>query len=63
MRDPAIPGACRPHQPTGAADLCRREKREGGRGGKLSNIAPTVLSLMGMEIPQEMTGKPLFIVE
>ncbi|HAJ5466303.1 TPA: phosphoglycerate mutase, partial [Escherichia coli] len=25
--------------------------------------APTMLSLMGMEIPQEMTGKPLFIVE
>lgn len=32
-------------------------------GGKLSDIAPTILSLMGMEIPQEMTGKPLFIVE
>lgn len=32
-------------------------------GGKLSDIAPTMLTLMGMEIPQEMTGKPLFIVE
>ena len=32
-------------------------------GGKLSDIAPTMLSLMGEEIPQEMTGKPLFIVE
>ena len=32
-------------------------------GGKLSDIAPTMLVLMGMEIPQEMTGKPLFIVE
>ncbi len=32
-------------------------------GGKLSDIAPTMLSLMGMEIPKEMTGKPLFIVE
>jgi 2,3-bisphosphoglycerate-independent phosphoglycerate mutase len=32
-------------------------------GGKLSDIAPTMLNLMGMEIPQEMTGKPLFIVE
>jgi len=32
-------------------------------GGKLSDIAPTMLSLMGMEIPEEMTGKPLFIVE
>ncbi|MFW0764719.1 2,3-bisphosphoglycerate-independent phosphoglycerate mutase [Trabulsiella odontotermitis] len=32
-------------------------------GGKLSDIAPTMLTLMGMEIPQEMTGKALFIVE
>lgn len=31
--------------------------------GKLSDIAPTILSLMEMEIPQEMTGKPLFIVK
>ncbi|MFS2225261.1 2,3-bisphosphoglycerate-independent phosphoglycerate mutase [Pantoea sp. B65] len=31
--------------------------------GKLSDIAPTMLSLMEMEIPAEMTGKPLFIVE
>ncbi|ARD39781.1 2,3-bisphosphoglycerate-independent phosphoglycerate mutase [Edwardsiella ictaluri] len=32
-------------------------------GGKLSDIAPTMLTLMGMEVPQEMTGKPLFIVK
>lgn len=32
-------------------------------GGKLSDIAPTMLTLMEMEIPQQMTGKPLFIVE
>jgi len=32
-------------------------------GGKLSDVAPTMLTLMGMEIPKEMTGKPLFIVE
>ncbi|MGL5627514.1 MAG: phosphoglycerate mutase, partial [Plesiomonas shigelloides] len=25
--------------------------------------APTMLTLMGMEIPAEMTGKPLFIVK
>jgi 2,3-bisphosphoglycerate-independent phosphoglycerate mutase len=31
-------------------------------GGKLSDIAPTMLSLMGGN-PEEMTGKPLFIVE
>ncbi|MCF6775392.1 2,3-bisphosphoglycerate-independent phosphoglycerate mutase [Thiotrichales bacterium 19X7-9] len=28
--------------------------------GRLSDIAPTILSLMGMEIPQEMTGRILF---
>jgi len=27
--------------------------------GRLSDIAPTMLSLMGLEIPAEMTGKPL----
>ena len=32
-------------------------------GGKLSDIAPTMLTLMGMDVPQEMTGKPLFIVK
>ena len=28
-------------------------------GGKLCDIAPTLLKLMGLEIPAEMTGKPL----
>lgn len=28
-------------------------------GGKLSDLAPTMLNLMGMEVPAEMTGKPL----
>lgn len=27
--------------------------------GGLSDIAPTVLKLMGLEVPKEMTGKPL----
>lgn len=29
-------------------------------GGKLSDLAPTMLSLSEMPIPEEMTGKPLF---
>ncbi|UJF19258.1 2,3-bisphosphoglycerate-independent phosphoglycerate mutase [Vibrio sp. SS-MA-C1-2] len=29
-------------------------------GGKLSDLAPTMLTLAGMEIPAEMTGKSLF---
>ncbi|MGL4858754.1 MAG: alkaline phosphatase family protein, partial [Enterobacteriaceae bacterium] len=32
-------------------------------GGKLSDLAPTLLYLMGMETPAEMTGKPLFILQ
>lgn len=31
-------------------------------GGKLSDVAPTVLNLMGMEQPEEMTGKPLMLL-
>jgi len=32
-------------------------------GGSLSDIAPTLLHLMGMEIPSEMTGKPLLVLQ
>ncbi len=32
-------------------------------GGKLSDLAPTMLTLMGMEIPAEMTGKPLMVLK
>ena len=28
-------------------------------GGRLSDIAPTILKLMNLDIPEEMTGKPL----
>lgn len=31
--------------------------------GKLSDVAPTVLHLIGMEQPPEMTGKPLMLVD
>ena len=31
--------------------------------GKLSDVAPTVLNLIGMEQPAEMTGKPLMLVD
>ena len=32
-------------------------------GGKLSDVAPTILSAMGLEQPEEMTGEPLFSFE
>ena len=30
-------------------------------GGKLSDVAPTILALMDLEIPIEMTGKSLLL--
>ena len=30
-----------------------------GISGSLSDVAPTMLSIMGLEVPQEMTGQPL----
>lgn len=39
------------------------KQAEAVEGGKLSDIAPTMLTLMGMDVPAEMTGKPLFIVK
>ncbi len=35
-------------------------KAKAVEGGRLSDLAPTILSLTGMEIPTEMTGKVLF---
>lgn len=32
-------------------------------GGVLSDVSPTILNLMGMEQPPEMTGKPLMLVD
>jgi len=32
-------------------------------GGKLSDVAPTILNLMGMQQPEEMTGTPLMLVD
>jgi 2,3-bisphosphoglycerate-independent phosphoglycerate mutase len=35
-------------------------KAEAVQGGKLSDLAPTILNLIGMPVPKEMTGKALF---
>lgn len=32
-------------------------------GGKLSDLAPSMLYLMGMDIPEEMSGKPIFTIK
>ncbi|EEC2409665.1 2,3-bisphosphoglycerate-independent phosphoglycerate mutase [Salmonella enterica subsp. enterica serovar Bareilly] len=64
MRDPATGQAHTAHTNLPVPLIYVGKKNvKAVEGGKLSDIAPTMLSLMGMEIPQEMTGKPLFIVE
>lgn len=64
MRDPATGQAHTAHTNLPVPLIYVGEKGvRAVEGGKLSDIAPTMLALMGEEIPQEMTGKALFIVE
>ena len=64
MRDPATGQAHTAHTSLPVPLIYVGDKSvKAVEGGKLSDIAPTMLTLMGMEIPQQMTGKPLFIVE
>ena len=64
MRDPATGQAHTAHTSLPVPLIYVGDKTvKAVEGGKLSDLAPTMLSLMGMEIPQQMTGKPLFIVE
>jgi 2,3-bisphosphoglycerate-independent phosphoglycerate mutase len=63
MRDPATGQAHTAHTSLPVPLIYVGKPARAIEGGKLSDIAPTLLTLMGMEIPQEMTGKPLFIVE
>lgn len=64
MRDPATGQAHTAHTNLPVPLIYVGDKSvKAVEGGKLSDIAPTMLALMEMEIPQEMTGKPLFIVE
>ncbi|GKX50837.1 2,3-bisphosphoglycerate-independent phosphoglycerate mutase [Budvicia aquatica] len=63
MRDPATGQAHTAHTSLPVPLIYVGKPAKTLEGGKLSDLAPTMLSLMGMEIPPEMTGKPLFIVE
>ena len=64
MRDPATGQAHTAHTSLPVPLIYVGDKNlKAVEGGKLSDLAPTMLTLMGMEIPQQMTGKPLFIVE
>ena len=42
-------------------DHVERKAQEIGEGGRLADIAPTLIELMGMEQPKEMTGKSLIV--
>lgn len=64
MRDPSTRQAHTAHTNLSVPLIYVGEKQvKAVEGSKLSDIAPTMLSLMGMDIPQEITGKLLFIVE
>lgn len=63
MRDPQTGQAHTAHTSLPVPLIYVGKAAETVNGGKLSDLAPTMLSLMGMEIPKEMTGKPLFIVK
>jgi 2,3-bisphosphoglycerate-independent phosphoglycerate mutase len=61
MRDPATGQAHTAHTNLPVPLIYIGHEAQVVEGGKLSDIAPTMLTLMGMEVPPEMTGKPLFI--
>jgi 2,3-bisphosphoglycerate-independent phosphoglycerate mutase len=63
MRDPVTGQAHTAHTSLPVPLIYLGKPAKAVEGGTLSDIAPTMLTLMGMDIPQEMTGKPLFIVE
>lgn len=63
MRDPATGQAHTAHTSLPVPLIYIGGEAKVVEGGKLSDIAPTILSLMGMEIPAEMSGKPLFIAK
>lgn len=63
MRDPATGQAHTAHTNLPVPLIYVGDKSVKAVEGGSFDIAPTMLSLMGMEIPEEMTGKPLFIVE
>ncbi|WP_411901178.1 phosphoglycerate mutase, partial [Salmonella enterica] len=64
MRDPATVQAHTAHTNLPVPLIYFGEKNvKAVEGGKLSDIEPTMRSLMRIESPQENTGKPPFTVE
>ena len=60
MRDPETGDAAhRPHAQPGPVDARRRRRASSLADGRLADVAPTLLDLMGLDQPAEMTGTSL----
>ena len=66
MKDPVSKGPFTAHSSSPVPFMLISENHKGSRlrqDGSLRDIAPTILTLMGLPIPEEMTGKSLIIAE
>lgn len=59
MRDPATGAPHTAHTTNPVPLVIRRGGNTLSGGGSLADVAPTVLGLMGLEVPAEMTGRDL----
>ncbi|HYH40941.1 MAG TPA: 2,3-bisphosphoglycerate-independent phosphoglycerate mutase, partial [Burkholderiales bacterium] len=59
MSDPATHQAHTAHTLNEVPLLYIGRKAEAADGGALQDVAPTLLAMMGLPQPPEMTGKPL----
>ena len=46
---------------TAPADRARNSTERFARGGKLGDVAPTLLAIMGLPVPERMSGTNLFV--
>ena len=60
MRDPETGGPHTAHTTNPVPVFLAGKPGVSLHDGRLADLAPTLLSLMGLEVPSEMTGKPLF---
>jgi 2,3-bisphosphoglycerate-independent phosphoglycerate mutase len=59
MRDPETGGPHTAHTTNPVPIIVQTERRASLADGRLADIAPTILALMGLEQPREMTGTSL----
>ena len=63
MRDPSTGQAHTAHTSEPVPFIYVGRNAKPVEGGVLSDVAPTILKLMGMQQPEEMTGKPLMLID